>query len=120
MEIVARSRSVEKIVEREAIAKFLVTPVDAKWIDTKKAFEEEPMQIRSLIVVDFQSGARPGLYAGTLPLEALKAERITSKHSQSCTSTCHMRMFTQRLTSLVLVRLPAEDKLVVDAGKFVW
>ena len=36
----------EEVDEREAIAHYQVTPVDTKWIDTNKAFEEEPMQIR--------------------------------------------------------------------------
>ena len=33
--------------ERTAVAKYNVTPVDTKWVDSNKAFEEEPMQIRS-------------------------------------------------------------------------
>ena len=40
----------EKVDERTAVAKYNVTPVDTKWVDTDKAFEEEPMQIRSRIV----------------------------------------------------------------------
>ena len=40
----------ERVDEREAIAQYQVTPVDTKWIDTNKALEEEPMQIRSRIV----------------------------------------------------------------------
>ena len=50
----------EKVDERAAVAKY-VTPI-------------EPMQIRSRIVVrEFRSGDGPDLYAGTLPLEALKS-----------------------------------------------
>ena len=37
----------EKIDEKEAVATYKITPVDTKWIDTDKAFEGEPMQIRS-------------------------------------------------------------------------
>ena len=40
----------ENVDEREANARYQVTPVDAKWIDTNVAFEEEPMQLRSRIV----------------------------------------------------------------------
>ena len=40
----------EKIDEREATARYQVTPVDTKWIDTDKAFEGKPMQIRSRLV----------------------------------------------------------------------
>ena len=51
-----------------------VTPVDTKWIDTDKAIAREPMQTRSRIVTrEFKSGDKPDLYAGTPPLEDLKA-----------------------------------------------
>ena len=64
----------EKVDEHAAVAKYNVTPVDIKWVDTDKAFEEEPMQIRSRIVAgEFKSGDGPDLNAGTSPLEALKA-----------------------------------------------
>ena len=32
----------EKVDEREAIAQYQLTPIDTKWIDTDKAFEESP------------------------------------------------------------------------------
>ena len=34
----------EEVDELEDIAQYQVTPVDTKWIDTNKAFEEEPIQ----------------------------------------------------------------------------
>ena len=37
----------EKVDEKEAVEKYGVTPVDTKRVDTDKAFEGEPMQIRS-------------------------------------------------------------------------
>ena len=37
----------EKVDEKEAVAKYGITPVDTKSVDTDKAFEGEPMQIRS-------------------------------------------------------------------------
>ena len=40
----------KKVDEREATAKYQFTPTDTMWIDTDKAFEREPMQIRSRIV----------------------------------------------------------------------
>ena len=40
----------EKVDERAAVEKYNVTPFDSKWVDTDKAFEREPMQIRSRIV----------------------------------------------------------------------
>ena len=64
----------EKVDEKEAVEKYGVTPIDTKWIDTDKAFEGESMQIRSrLCAREFKSDDRPDLYAGTPPLEALKA-----------------------------------------------
>ena len=56
----------EKVDERTTAAKYNVTPVDTKWVDTDKAFEE-PMHVHSRVVVrDFKSGDRPDLYEGTL------------------------------------------------------
>ena len=56
------------------VAKYGITPVDTQWVDTDKAFEGEPMQIRSRMCArEFKSDDRPYLYAGTPPLEALNA-----------------------------------------------
>ena len=64
----------EKVDEKEAEAKYGITPVDTKWVDTDKAFEGEPTQIRSRMCArEFKSDDRPDLYAGTPPLDALKA-----------------------------------------------
>ena len=69
-----RELGVYEANERTAVSKYNVTPVDTKWVDTGKAFEEEPMQIRPRLVArEFKNGDRPDLHAGTLPLEALKA-----------------------------------------------
>ena len=47
-------------------AKYNVTPVDTKWVDTDKACDGEPMQIPSRIIfIEFKSRDRPDLYAGT-------------------------------------------------------
>ena len=40
----------EKVDEREAIAKYQLPTVDTKWIDTDKALEAEPLQVRSRIM----------------------------------------------------------------------
>ena len=58
---------------RKKLLKSMESAVDTKWFDTDKAFEGEPMQIRSRMCArEFKSDDRPDLYAGT-PLEALKA-----------------------------------------------
>ena len=55
----------EEVDENAVDAKYNVTPVDTQRIDTDKAFEGEPMQVRSRIVArEFKSGHKPDLYAG--------------------------------------------------------
>ena len=50
----------EKIVENEAVAKYRITPVDTRCVGTDKAFEEEPIQIRSRFVArEIESYDRP-------------------------------------------------------------
>ena len=64
----------EKVDEKAAVAKYGITPVDTKWMDIDKAFEEKPVQIISRMCArEFKSDDRPDLFAGTPPLEALKA-----------------------------------------------
>ena len=90
----------EKVDEKEAVEKYGVTPVDTKWVDTDKAFEEEPMQIRSRMCArEFKSDDRPDLYAGTplSPLEELKAIiSITANHKETF-SIMHVHIFLRRL-----------------------
>ena len=58
-----------KVGEKEAVAKYGVAPVDMKWVDTDKALEGEPMQIRSRMCArQFKSVDRLDLYAGAPPL----------------------------------------------------
>ena len=74
----------EKVDEKEAVEKYEVIPADTKWVDTKTAFEEEPMQIRSRMCArEFRSDDRPDMYAGTPPSEALKAViSIAANHKE--------------------------------------
>ena len=108
----------EKVDERAAVAKYNVTPVDTKWVDTDKAFEEEPMQIRSRIV----ARDRLDLYAGTLPLEALKAIISTAASHSPEFSLMHVDVslayFHAKAQRPVLLKLPAEDYSGKDVGKF--
>ena len=75
----------EKVDEKEAVAKYGITPVYAKWVDSFEAFEGEPMQIRSRRCArEFESDDRPDLYEGTPPLEALKEIiSIAAKHKET-------------------------------------
>ena len=91
----------EKIDEKEAVAQYRINPLDTKWVDTDKAFEGEPMQIRSRFVArELKSDDRPDLYVGTPPLEVLKATvSIAANHKEmfhSCTSTYHVHTSTRR------------------------
>ena len=110
----------EKVDEREAIAKYQVAPFDIRRIDTNTAFEAESMLMKSRIAAgEFKSGDRPDLYAGTPPLEALKALiSIEANHKETFSimhvdvSRAHFHAQAQRL---VLVRSPAEDRKGADA-----
>ena len=93
-----------------------------KWVDTVKAFEGESMQIRSRMCArEFKSDDRPDLYAGTPPVEALKAiVSIAASHKETFSimhinvSRAYFHALAQRL---LLIRLPVEDRMGTDAGK---
>ena len=91
----------ETFDEREAIAQCQVTPVDTKWGDTNKAFEGEPLQIRSR----FKSDDRPGLLADSSigGVEVQNLDRSKPQRNlffQACTSTCHVHTSMHRLRDL--------------------
>ena len=105
----------EKVDEKEAVAKYGITPVDTKWVDTDRAFEEEPMQIRSRMCArEFKSDDRPDLYAGTAPLEALKAIISIAANHEETFSIMHIDVsrayFHAKAQRPVLIRLPVEDR----------
>ena len=115
-------RVCEKSDEKEAVAKYGITPVDTKWVDTDKAFEEEPMQIRSRMCArEFKSDDRPNLHAGTPPLEALKAIISIAANHKETFSIMHIDVscpyFHAKAHKPVLIRLPVEDRMGSDAGK---
>ena len=113
---------IERVNEHTAVAKYNVTSIDTKWVDTDKAFEWEPMQIRSRIVArEFESGDRPDLNAGTPPPEALNAIiPIAVSHSPEF-SLKHVDVYRAYIHAkgqrLVLVKLPAEDCSGKDKGE---
>ena len=112
----------EKVDEKEAVAKYGNTPVDTKWVDTDKAFEGELMQIRSRMCArEFKGDDRPDLYAGTPPLEALKATISTAANHKETFSIMHIDVsrayFHAKAQRPVLIRLPVEHRTGTDAGK---
>ena len=112
----------EKIDEKKAVGLYGITPVDTKWVDTDKAFEGEPMQIRSRMCArEFKSDDRPDLYAGTPPLEALKAIISIAANHKETFSIMHIDLsrayFHAKAQRPVLIRLPVEDRMGTDAGK---
>ena len=112
----------EKVDEKEAIERYGITTIDTKWIDTDKAFEGEPMQIRSRMCArEFKSDDRPDLYAGTPPLEALKAIMSIAANHKGTFSIMHIDVsrayFHAKAQRPVLIRLPAEDRMGADRGK---
>ena len=112
----------EKVDEKEAVEKYGITPVDTKWVDTDKAFDGEPMQIRSRMCArELKSDDRPDLYAGTPPLEALKAIKPIAANHKETFSIMHIDVsrayFHAKAQRPVLIRLPVEDTMGTDAGK---
>ena len=74
----------EKVDEKEAVAKYGITPVDTKWVDTDKAFEGEPMQqIRSRMCArEFKSDDRPDLCARDFSIEGVESNNIDRSEQQ--------------------------------------
>ena len=105
----------EKVDVREPIEKYQVAPADTKLIDTNEASEEEPMKLRTRIVSrELKSGDRPDLYAGTLPLQALKAISCIAAHHNRTFSIMHIDVcwyVCQRRTECWTVWI--EDKRMV-------
>ena len=112
----------EQVDEREAIAKYQLTPIDTQWIDTDKASQGEPMQMRSRIIArEFKNEDRPDVCAGTPPLEALKCIISIAASHKKTFSVMHIdesrAYFHAKAQRPVLVRLPVEDRVGADAGK---
>ena len=80
------------------------------------------MRIRSQIVArGFKSDDRPDLFAGTPPLDALKAIISISarKHCQSCTSMCHVHTFMEKLRDLCWYGYQWRTECAATLGKLV-
>ena len=106
----------EKVDEKDAVKKYGITPVDTKWVDTDKAFEGEPMQIRSRMCArEFKSDDWQDLHAGTPPLEALKAIISIAANHKEAFSITHIDV--SRASFHAKARLPVEDRIGTDAGK---
>ena len=111
-----------KADEKEAVANYGINSVGTKWVDTDMAFEGEPVQIRSRMCArGFKSDDRPDLYAGTPPLEALKATISIAANHKETFSIMHIDVsrayFHAKAQRPVLIRLPVEDRMGTNAGK---
>ena len=110
----------ERVDDRAAIAK---TPVDTKSIDTNKAFEGEPKQIRSRSAAEnFKLEMDQICMEGLPPLEVRGNNLYCSEAHANNFNHVHRHVtcvfFHAKAQILVLVRLPVEDGTGVDAGKF--
>ena len=99
-----------------------MTPVDTKWVDKDKAFEGEPVQIRSRMCArEFKSDDRPDLYAGTPSLEALKAIISIAANNKETFSIMHIDVsrayFHAKARETRAHTEPVEDRMGTDAGK---
>ena len=80
------------------------------------------MQIRSRMCVrEVKSDDRPDLYAGTPPLDWLKAKVSIAANHKETFSIMHIDVsrayFHAKAQRLVLIRLPVEDRMGTDDGK---
>ena len=99
--------------------KYGVNLVDTDWINADATFEGEQMQIPARLVArELKREHRPDSYAGTPPLQALKANRAASnKHRFGLMHIDVSRKpFFATAQRPVLVRLPAGDQGKKDTG----
>ena len=80
------------------------------------------MQIWSrMFAREFKSDDRPDLYAGTLPLEALKAIISIAANHKKMFSIMHIDVsrayFHAKAQRPMLIRFPVENRMGTDAGK---
>ena len=78
------------------------------------------MQVRSrMCATEFKSDDRADLYAGTSPLEALKATLPIAANRKETFSIMHIDVsrayFHAKAQRLVLIQLPVEDRMGTDA-----
>ena len=103
------------------MAKYNVTPVDTKWVDTDKAFGGPMHTLSRIVAREFESGDMPNLYAGTLPLEALETIIFIAASHNPKFSLMHVdfsrAFFHAKAPRPVLVKLPAEDCSGENEGK---
>ena len=89
-----------KVDERDAVSRYQVTPVDTKCIDINRAFEEEPMQIRSQLVARVQKWRPTRLVCGDASVGSVQSKNL---HGRGW--ACHVRAFMQKAREPMLVRL---------------
>ena len=103
----------EKVDERDAIARYQVTPVDTRWTDTNQAFEP-----RSRVATrEFKKwrSAR-SVRRSSFFLEALNVIISSAATHNQTFSIMHIDVL--RVCVHARMRLPVGDKRSVDVGKF--
>ena len=111
----------EKVDYRAAVAKYNVTPVDTKWVDIDKAFEE-PMQIRSrLVAKECKKRRQARLVCRNSPAGSSDSQIIPIAASDSPEiSLMHVDVsrayFHAKAQMLVPVKLPVEGCSGKDKG----
>ena len=63
------------------VAKYNVTPVDTGWVDTDKAFQEEPMHIRSQMVAESSKAGIARLGCGNSSARMSESRHIHCRES---------------------------------------
>ena len=112
----------ENAGEKGAVEKYGTTPVDTKWVDTDKAFEENQGKSDHECVRESSEAMIGQICMQRTPLlESLKAIISIAANHKETFSIMHIDVsrayFHAKAQRLVLIRLPVEDRMGTDAGK---
>ena len=111
-----RKLRVYDVVPRDqAFARTGRAPIRVKWVDVNKGSEEVPNYRSRLVAAEIAVGARPDLFAGTPPAEAMRyllsmaATGRNAKKKRIMVMDVARAYFFAKATRELYVELPSED-----------
>ena len=103
----------EKVPISEAYEKTGKAPILTRWIDINKGDKKKPLYRSRLVAKEFNTGARPDLFAATPPTECLKLllHKLTTrgKEYKLLYADVSRAYFYAKAMRPVYVRIPQED-----------
>ena len=103
----------EKLPIAEAYEKTGKAPILTRWIDINKGDKKKPLYRSRLVAKEFNTGARPDLFAATPPTECLKLllHKLTTrgKEYKLLYADVSRAYFHAKAMRPVYVRIPQED-----------